>query len=93
MGKMKVHGGGLQVVRYRAARSGQTSGRLLFNQSADLEVNDSGDQLYVDLCGFECGWPTTGPANVLPGDVATATAGLFKGIILDVTRNGKRIYP
>ena len=92
MGKMRVNGGGLQVVQYRTG-SGNTSSRLMTNQSEDLEVNDSGDKLYLDFCFiWGCGAPTAGPADVLPGDTATASAGLWRGICMNVSRKGKTIY-
>jgi len=84
MGKMRVNGGGAQVVQYRTG-SGNRSSRLAYNQSEDLEVNDSGDKLYLDFCFFDCGAPTAGPADVLPGDSASATAGLWRGICLYVS--------
>lgn len=91
MGKMKVSGGGAQVVQYRT-KSGHVSHRLAFNESEELEVNDSGDQLWVDFCFIECGRPTEGPADVLPGDYAQTTAGLWKGICMEVFRGNKLIY-
>jgi hypothetical protein len=91
MGTMQVNGGGAQVVQYRT-RSGHTSSRLPYNGSENLEVDDNGDQLWVDFCFFTCGAPSQGPADVMPGDVATADALLWKGIGLTVSRNGKIIY-
>lgn len=91
MGIMRVNGGGPQVVQFRTA-SRHKSSRLSYNQSENLEVNDSGDQLWLDFCFFACGEPSAGPADVLPGDEAQAFAGLWKGIQLVVTRDGKVIY-
>lgn len=91
MGQITVHGGGMQVVQYRTA-SGRTSNRLNYNDSQTLEINDSGDKLYLDFCFFTCGAPTAGPADVLPGDVAAASAGLWHGICLSVSRNGVIVY-
>ena len=91
MGKIKVEGGGAQVVRYRT-KSGRYSSRLLYNQSEDLEVDDSGDKLWVDMCFLTCGAPSQGPADVLPGDHAIADALLWRGMGLTVLRNGKVIY-
>jgi hypothetical protein len=90
MGHITVNGGGAQVVQYRTA-SGHTSSRLAYNQSESLEVSDSGDQLWLDFCFFTCGAPTAGPCPVLPGDVATASALLWNGILLEVSRNGARV--
>ena len=59
---------------------------------ADLEVNDAGDQLWVDFCFITCGAPSRGPAQVMPGDIAQAAAGLWRGMMLTVSRNGKIIY-
>lgn len=91
MGKIKVNGGGAQVVQYRTA-SGRTSSRLAYNQSEELEINDSGDKLWLDFCFLTCGSPSSGPADVLPGDLAQATAGLWKGICLTVIRGDKIVY-
>jgi hypothetical protein len=91
MGKMKVDGGGAQVVQYRTA-SGHTSSRLAYNQSEELEINDSGDQLWLDFCFLTCGSPSSGPADVLPGDYAMASAGLWKGVCLRVFRGDKEVY-
>ncbi|HZO76140.1 MAG TPA: hypothetical protein VFB60_28345 [Ktedonobacteraceae bacterium] len=91
MGQITVYGGGMQVVQYRTA-SGHTSSRLAYNQSEQLEINDSGDKLYLDFCFFTCGSPTAGPADVLPGDQASASAGLWHGICLTVTRNGQTVF-
>jgi hypothetical protein len=90
MGTIRVNGGGMQVVQYRTA-SGHTSKRLAYNESQDLEVKDSGDQLWVDFCFFTCGAPSAGPCDVLPGDVAGTEALLWKGIRLWVARGGKTI--
>ena len=67
MGTIQVCGGGMQVVQYRTA-SGNTSKRLAYNECEDIEVNDSGDQLWVDFCVFTCGAPSDGPVDVQPGD-------------------------
>jgi len=91
MGKMMVRGGGVQVVKYHTA-SGHESSRLNAWQSEELEVNDSGDQLFVDFCFFECGKPTTGPADVLPGDEAIVYTNGRRGICLKVGRGVKLIY-
>lgn len=91
MGQITVYGGGMQVVQYRTA-SGRTSSRLAYNQSEQLEINDSGDKLYLDFCFFTCGPPTAGPADVLPGDQASASAGLWHGICLTVSRNGQVVF-
>lgn len=89
MGTITVSGGGMQVVQFRTA-SGHTSSRLAYNQSESLEVNDSGDQLWVDSCFFTCGAPSAGPCDVLPGDGAGASDGL--GMIrLTVSRGGQVI--
>jgi hypothetical protein len=91
MGKINVKGGGLQVVQYRTA-SGRKSSRLDAFQSEDLEVNDTGDQLYVDFCFFDCGPPSSGPANVLPGDRAAADGRGYHGICLYVWHNDQLVY-
>lgn len=87
MGTITVSGGGVQVVQFRTA-SGHTSSRLAYNQSESLEVNDSGDQLWLDFCFFTCGPPTCGPCDVLPGDGAGASG---PPIQLTVTRGGQVI--
>jgi len=91
MGTIQVCGGGMQVVQYRTA-SGNTSSRLAYNQCEDLEVNDSGDQLWVDFCFLTCGAPSDGPVDVQPGDSAGACAKLWNGIGMTVTRGGNTIY-
>jgi hypothetical protein len=90
MGTIRVNGGGLQVVQYRTA-SGRTSRRLAYGESQDLEVNDSGDQLWVDFCFFTCGAPSAGPCDVLPGDRAGTRALLWNGIELFVSRGDDTI--
>jgi hypothetical protein len=90
MGTITVNGGGAQVVQYSTA-SGHTSSRLAYNQSEQLEVNDSGDQVTVHFCFFECGSPSAGPCDVMPGDEAGTFAHLWEGIELWVGRNNKMI--
>jgi hypothetical protein len=89
MGTITVNGGGMQVVRYSTA-SGNWSSRLNYNQSEQLEVNDSGDQVYVHFCFFTCGDPSAGPCDVVPGDEAMTEPKLWKGIELSVFRNGSK---
>ncbi|WP_146038029.1 hypothetical protein [Tabrizicola aquatica] len=91
MGTITVQGGGMQVVQYRT-KSGRTSKRLAYNEEQQLEVDDSGDELYLDFCFLTCGSPSAGPANVLPGDLALADAGLWKGICLTVLRGNQKVY-
>jgi len=91
MGTMKINGGGAQIVQYRTA-SGHKSKRLAYNESTTIEVNNTGDKLYLDFCFLTCGSPSAGPADVLPGDEAQADARLWHGINLAVWRKGVKIY-
>jgi hypothetical protein len=91
MGYITVNGGGPQVVQYRTA-SGRKSKRLAFADKEQLEINDSGDQLWLDFCVFDCGAPSAGPADVVPGDTAYAYVGGFRGICMDVYSPSKGRY-
>jgi hypothetical protein len=94
MGTIQVCGGGTQVVQFRTA-SGHTSSRLGDKQCENLEMNDSGDQLWVDFCfssSSPCGEPSDGPADILPGDSAVACVKQWQGTGMTITRDGQTIY-
>jgi hypothetical protein len=91
MGQITVEGGGGQVVQYRT-KSGRKSRRLAYNEKQQLDIDDTGDQLWVSFCFFDCGKPESGPADVLPGDWAGTDDGFTRGIGLMVMRGGCWVY-